>query len=138
MKSFIVASSTFLFLIWAFLQGIQYDTIDYKQSEATNIVQMYAQQARQEGLFTESIKNEMLDTIKERTKLGDSSVVVKELTTSQKCRKDTFSKNDQIAYNVQILIDDVTIGASLLGIMPADNQYWYTIKGSVSSEKVCE
>ncbi|MEB2301637.1 hypothetical protein LAV72_18700 [Lysinibacillus xylanilyticus] len=138
MKSFIVASSTFLFLIWAFLQGIQYDTIDYKQSESTNIVQMYAQQARQEGLFTESIKKEMIEKIKERTQLEDSSIEVVELTSTQKCRKDTFSENDQITYNVRILIDNVTIGLSLLGILPEDNQYWYTIKGSVSSEKVCE
>lgn len=138
MKSYIVGISMFFILIFFILQWFANEEAHFKRSTIINVTAQHAQQARQEGYFTEAILNSMKQEIADKLKIDPAEVIVvdSETTTTPKFRTETFNEFEQINYKVQVPIEGVIAMAGFLGIEEDENTYMFTVEGQVSSEKL--
>ena len=126
-----------IFMLIFMVQYVNFQEIHHKQLALGSIVENHSQQARMEGFFTTAIKESMINQINKETGI-DKAEIKTTLTESLKCTRASFSADSQISYIVQIPMKNVIAGAKFLGINEADNMYWYSLEGNVSSEKLCD
>jgi hypothetical protein len=133
MKSFIVSSALFVILLFHPLQqGI--NTINhYKMQSTNNIIHVAAQTARTEGFFTTQIIEDMKTDLKKALYINDSDIRIN-VTTTPKYRLNQFDEREYIEYEIGIPIDNIIVMNGFLGITDAENEFEYTLKGTVPSE----
>lgn len=135
MKSYLVSVGMLFFLIFFILQFTSENIAHYKKNALINIVEMHIQQARMEGYFTPDIKDSLVEQIETKVKTDE---VEMELTETPVCTRQGYDETNMITYSIKIPMRDVVVMATFFGIPEEDNMYWYTLKGKVSSEKLCD
>lgn len=98
------------------------------------IVNAAKEEARGEGYFTQDIKDEMKDQIKELGFTDDEIII--NVTDTTKYRTDTFDPSQLISYKVGIKLDRLIGGNSVLGVSDEDNTTIHYVSGNVTSERL--
>jgi len=138
MKQFIVLAAI-LPLMLVFIS--QY-VLDQKNSAVISTVQeiVYTakEQAKQEGCFTDEIKNYIRDNISAALEIDGEEVLI-DATETRQYRINYFEPGRErglIHYSISVPIDRVMAGGSLFGIRDEDNTALYTVEGVTASERL--
>ncbi|WP_312094144.1 hypothetical protein [Aminipila sp.] len=134
MKQFIVLMGILPILIIFMLQM----GLDQKNSQMISIIQssVYAakEEAKQEGCFTEEIKENLKKDITRLTGIEPDRIRV-ESDSKVKYRYNR-GKERQIHYKVSVKIDKLMAANSVYGISDRDNGYDFVIESYTASEKI--
>jgi len=139
-KQFIVLAAV-LPLMMLFLA--QY-ALDQRNHAAASYLQeqvlLAGELARQEGCFTESIKNGLLEALSTGLGIPEEEIGL-ELTETRRYRINYFDPSGQrglIHYSVSVPVDRIMAGGSFLGIAAEKNRMTYTVRGTLASERLPE
>jgi len=134
MKQFIVLMAVLPIMLIFLLQF----TLDQKNSLVIARIQDMAyaakEEAKQEGYFSPEIKERLKNNIGSATGINPERILVE----SEDSIKKRFSpgKERLIYYRVEVPIEGVMAGSSLLGISREENCYTYVIDSYTASEKI--
>lgn len=140
MKQFIVLAAILPLMLVLMAQY----TLDQKNSIASSTLQELVgnakEQAKQEGCFTEEIKNELKSDISIALGIETDDIIIVATETRQYRINyfDMCRERGLIHYSVSIPIDKVMAGGRLLGIADEDNTAFCTVEGSTASERLPE
>lgn len=119
-------------------------TLDQRNSTTANILQeqVYTAKelAKQEGCFTEAIKNELKQNISLTLDIDEEDILIVATETRQYRINyfDPMHERGLIHYSVSVPIGKIMVGGSILGIGDEDNSVIYTVTGSTASERLPE
>ncbi len=116
-------------------------TLDQKNNDNINRLQecvyQAKEQAKQEGCFTDEIKEALIDKIENYFFIsGDEIEIV--LEDVPKYRTSAFDERELIYYKVSVPIKKIMAGNRFLGITDEDNSGIYTIESWTASELIKE
>ncbi|NLP29846.1 MAG: hypothetical protein GX363_01805 [Clostridiales bacterium] len=119
-------------------------TLDQKNSATISILQeqVYTakEKAKQEGCFTEEIKNELKENISRLLDIDKEEINI-DATESRQYRINYFDpsrKRGIIHYSVSVPIKKIMAGGNIMGIGKDKNTAVYTVSGSTASEYLPE
>jgi hypothetical protein len=134
MKQFIVLMAVLPIMLLFLLQF----TLEQKNSLVIARVQDFTnaakEEAKQEGYFTEDIKERLKCKISQATGISAERIVI-ESENSAKFRYNVGNER-LIYYRVEVPIEEVMAGSRLLGISQEENSYVYVIDSYTASEKI--
>ena len=135
MHEYIAAILTLLLIIGFIPQNVvqQRNHIEIMKAEA--VVEVAKEEAAQAGCFTNDIISEMLDSF-EDAGIDADDVVIGEMTTTPKYRKNSFDERELITYEIGIPIKKIVANNEFYGISDEDNGYIYWFTGEIASERV--
>jgi len=106
-----------------------------KIMKAESVIEVAKEEAAQAGCFTPEIIEDMMESF-EDAGIDSDEIVLGQITSTPKYRKNTFDERELITYEVGIPIKKIIANNDLYGISDADNQYVYWLKGEIASERV--
>ncbi|QOX62498.1 hypothetical protein FRZ06_03625 [Anoxybacterium hadale] len=113
--------------------------LDQKNNERINRFQEYVyqakEQAKQEGCFTPSIRNELSTKITDTFGVTEGEMILA-LEAVPQYRTTAFDERELIYYKVSVPIEKIMAGNRFFGISDADNQGMYTIESWTASERL--
>lgn len=134
MKQFIVLMAVLPIMLLFLLQF----TLEQKNSLVIARVQDFTnaakEEAKQEGYFTEEIKERLKSKISQATGISAEKIVI-ESENSAKFRYN-IGNDRLIYYRVEVPIEEVMAGSRFLGISQEENSYVYVIDSYTASEKI--
>lgn len=137
MKQFIVLMGVLPILL-VFL--MQY-TLEQKNNQNISTLQDYVyaakEEAKQEGYFTEEIKEKMVANIADEFNIPISEIQV-QLEDVPKYRVSQFDERELIGYKVTVPIEKIMAGGNLFSISKEENRGQYTIESWTASEKLMQ
>jgi len=135
LKQFIIALALFLILLF-FPAQFMLDDLNHKRVRAFDtIVQQSVQAARKEGYFTDENIDALRNKLASVFYINGSEIVIN-CTTTPKYRTKSFNPTELIYYEVSVPIKSIIAMRSFFNMSEADNQYTYTLKGYVASERL--
>ncbi len=135
MKQFIVLMAV-LPLLLVFLTQYTLDQKNFDQiQQLQEIVYQAKEQAKQEGCFTISITNQMVNRIKTCFSIDGDSIQL-ELDTVPKYRTQQFDQRELIHYRVTVPIEPLMAGNRMFGISDDENSSLYSVEGWTASERL--
>ncbi|WP_312653647.1 hypothetical protein [Aminipila sp.] len=134
MKQFIVLMGVLPILIIFMLQM----GLDQKNSQITSIIQasVYAakEDAKQEGCFTNEIKEKLKNEITRLTGITSEKINIE--TDSKVKYRYSNGEERLIYYKITVKIDELMAANNIYGISDEDNRYNYVIDSYTASEKI--
>jgi len=119
---------------------LQY-TLDQRNNDNISRFQEYVyqakEQAKQEGCFTQEIKEEMINNIKKSFGIEEEDIIV-DLEEVPKYRTSVFDRRELIHYRVSVPINRLMAGNRFFGIADEENRGMYTIESWTASELIRE
>ena len=119
---------------------LQY-TLDQRNNDNIGRLQEYVyqakEQAKQEGCFTQEIREEMMNKIEKSFDIEEEDMIV-DLEAVPKYRTSVFDRREMIHYRVSVPIDRLMAGNRFFGITDENNRGMYTIESWAASELVRE
>ena len=132
MKQFIVLLAV-LPVMMILLAQMTASEVNYeKAGYIQNVVYAAKEEAKQEGLFTEEIRERIVKDISEGLSIPESDITVE----ADETVKYRYSDDRVIHYKVTVTLRDVMAGGSILGISDSENKAVYVIESSTASEKI--
>lgn len=134
MKQFIVLMAVLPIMMIFLLQFSTDQVSSEKIAFIQSVVYAAKEDAKQEGCFTEEIKEEIIDEISEGLGIPEEYITV----TADEEVKYRYSKGAGrlINYKVSVRLDGIMAGGELLGIKEEDNKFIYTIDSYTASERI--
>ncbi|QIB69932.1 hypothetical protein Ami103574_11635 [Aminipila butyrica] len=134
MKQFIVMMGVLPILLLFMMQM----GLDQKNSQVTSIIQasVYAakEEAKQQGCFTEAIKDKLKEDIIRLTGIPEEHI---DIEAEEKVKyRYASGENRLIHYKVTVQIQELMAAHQIYGISEEDNSYDYIIESYTASEKV--
>ncbi len=134
MKQFIVLMGVLPILIIFMLQM----GLDQKNSQITSIIQasVYAakEDAKQEGCFTNEIKEKLRNDIARLTGITSEKINIE--TDSKVKYRYSNGEERLIYYKITVKIDELMAANNIYGISDEENRYNYVIDSYTASEKI--
>lgn len=134
MKQFIVLMGVLPILIIFMLQM----GLDQKNSQITSIIQasVYAakEDAKQEGCFTNEIKEKLRNDIARLTGITSEKINIE--TDSKVKYRYSNGEERLIYYKITVKIDELMAANNIYGISDEENRYNYIIDSYTASEKI--
>ena len=116
-------------------------TLDQKNGIAVGIVQEHVytakEKAKQEGYFSEEIKNELRAELSRSLQISPQDVVI-EATETIQYRINHFDPGGRgiLHYRISIPLNGLMSGGRMMGLDEAENRRLFTVEGSTASERL--
>ena len=142
MKQFLVLAAI-LPLMLVFLVQFSMDQINSSRiGILSDVVYTAKEEAKQEGCFTQQIRNDLTARISSALQIDPSDIRIEATDTVRYRIMDADGYGDDdwerglIYYKVSVPIGELMAGRRLFGIREQDNVYYYTIESYTASEKL--
>lgn len=133
MKTFIVASSMFLLLMFFPVQYVVQFQNSNLRTNTDIVVNKYVQEARVTGYFTNDMISRLKKELAIKTNRLESEIVVN-VTKTPKYRRTEFEPQEFIEYDIRVPIPRILAMASYFQINSVDNKTVYSRIGKTASE----
>ena len=142
MKQFLVLAAILPLMLVFFVQFSMDQINSSRIGFLSDMVYAAKEEAKQEGCFTQRIKDDLLANVSSALQIDPSDVRI-EATESVRYRimdAEGYGGNDWerglIYYKVSVPIGELMAGRRLFGIREQDNVYYYTIESYTASERL--
>ncbi|MBQ5437877.1 MAG: hypothetical protein IIU32_09400 [Firmicutes bacterium] len=142
MKQFLVLTAILPLMLVFFLQFAMDQQNSARVQAVSDLVYAAKEEARQEGCFTNDIKQRLASSIAGRLGISPSDVVI-DADSSVKYRLEDVSgltdgqlERGMIHYRVTVPVGRMMAGRSLFGLKEEGNVYCCTIEGRAASERL--
>lgn len=135
MKDFIVLIAVLILLLPFPLQYALEEYNHNQKSEIQSYVFTAKEKAKQEGYFSEEIKEQLKENISNNLGIEESQIHI--ITDSKrKYRENKFNKDNLIYYKIEVPIKRIIAVPIIWGISNDENQSVYKVEGYVASEAI--
>ncbi|PKM85330.1 MAG: hypothetical protein CVU86_02610 [Firmicutes bacterium HGW-Firmicutes-11] len=116
-------------------------TLDQQNGIAVSIVQEHVytakEKAKQEGYFSEEIKNELRAELSQALRISPQDVMI-EATETVQYRINHFDPGGRgiLHYKISIPLSRLMSGGRMMGLDEAENTRLFTVEGSTASERL--
>lgn len=117
------------------LQNMRDTVINHSLDEFDLAVHNASQVARTDGYFTTTNINNLKAKLTSAFPDSATSIVIN-VTTDPKYRREAYSTTDHIDYDIRVTVKNVILMGDYLGISATANQFTYSKKGFVLSERI--
>ena len=142
MKQFLVLAAILPLMLVFFVQFSMDQINSSRIGILSDIVYTAKEEAKQEGCFTQQIRNDLTARITSALQIDPSDIRVEATETVRYRIMDADGDGDNdwerglIYYKVSVPIGELMAGRRLFGIREQDNVYYYTIESYTASEKL--
>lgn len=135
MKQIIVLAAILPLLLIFIVQFTLQEKNAQMKMDIANDVYAAAEQARQDGCFTEANISRLKQQLVSRMRTQEAKIVV-DADEVPKYRVNSYNENERIHYRVEVPITSVMAGNRFFGISDEENRGAFVIENDIASERL--